>query len=391
MDDDDADEATHLNDDDDDDNEPSSTKIQKPAKITDIVSRCQKEQPSTFTTDPVTIKERISWASDPVTHNVVARFRISYKGDLRDLAWAICGGIWERFARPVCFYAKHPGYAVLFFETRNVIVTGNKSQEAALYAAHNFCALIHQVTGKVTSFRDFTITNQMSCIHTGFLFDHLAMYNAYRLELVKKKRFGGVIWKRVGEGTALCFPTGSIVLTGTKTHQDILKWRDRALPRLAQFCIRRMTKEELDIEKQKRQKEIDAQKLETQKKSKQFRTKAKIVRGMENTRMAVNELIHVVELADIKVDDICVEKNETCFHKVFVRYEDLGDEYLSLGRMDKRMIEQLFQQNPTIRLPVHFRMSKKEDEYLYDDDGEEEEEEEDLIVPSPTKKHKLIR
>ncbi len=142
----------------------------------------------------------------------------------------------KRFASVTIKLHPKPGSVLLIFSTGSVVITGVQSKEAASLNARRVTEMIRTIGGyRKAKMKDLTVRNIVGCLRLGVNLDLRALCSELEGACYDKENFPGVIFHTPEYRTHfLIYESGSIVITGAKTNEDI----EDGARFIAPYCIR---------------------------------------------------------------------------------------------------------------------------------------------------------
>ncbi|KAK6640302.1 hypothetical protein RUM44_011988 [Polyplax serrata] len=169
--------------------------------------------------------------------NVVATVNLVNELDLRKINFCTRNTEYNpgRF-KGLVMRIREPKTTALIFRSGKIVVTGAKSEEAALLAARKYARIIQKL-GFTIKFCNFKVQNIVGTCDVRFpiklesLNQIHGQFSSYEPEL-----FPALIYRMVKPRVVLLiFVNGKIVLTGARTQQDIQEALDIMMPILKSF------------------------------------------------------------------------------------------------------------------------------------------------------------
>ncbi|CAD7953477.1 unnamed protein product [Amoebophrya sp. A25] len=174
----------------------------------------------------------------PRVHNCVASFEMRTKINLQDACFKARNIEYNgKKSHSLIVRLQEPRAAGLVYEHGRVMITGAKSPDEAKLAGKKIAKLFQAIGYKDARFVNYQLVNLVAIADLGFpvrlervAFDYQGQAS-YEPEL-----FSGLVWKQWDpQVSVLIFVSGKIVMTGTKSPDDLYAVLDELYPKLAKY------------------------------------------------------------------------------------------------------------------------------------------------------------
>eukprot|EP00730_Choanoeca_flexa_P017117 TRINITY_DN8200_c0_g1_i4.p2 TRINITY_DN8200_c0_g1~~TRINITY_DN8200_c0_g1_i4.p2 ORF type:complete len:205 (+),score=39.00 TRINITY_DN8200_c0_g1_i4:108-722(+) len=177
----------------------------------------------------------------PTIENIVATGHFEGKIDLERVSKKALNTQYnpKRFAACIIRLKGQNKATALLFNSGKMVIMGAKSEQIAKNACDRFSDMIIKRCGIKTRLIEFKIHNVVGCVDVQFKIDLSKLYLEQNLFCkYDAEVFPGLTYRmHTPEVVLLIFHSGKIVLTKSKTREDVLKAFEKMYPVLQQFRV----------------------------------------------------------------------------------------------------------------------------------------------------------